>query len=225
MSNLANEGFVRLRGQLAPAAIASLIRDLDSCRKPNAIGAGLRDVLNLVPSVRTIAQSEELMSVLNAVGVGSARCVRGIYFDKQRDANWKVVWHQDLTIAVKRRVDVDGFSAWTMKAGSQHVQPPVEILENMVAVRVHLDDADETNGCLRVIPGSHRHGRLNPEQITELRRDLGETSCVVKRGDLLVMRPLLLHASSIAVQPTHRRVIHLEYSTSNLPGGLEWYED
>lgn len=219
-------GFVILKEQVSSERLEVLTQDLALTHIQHAkIAAGLRDLLNLVPSVKALARGVEIQRILEPLGMGSARVVRGVYFDKQRDANWKVAWHQDLTIAVKRRVDVDGFSAWTMKAGIQHVQPPVEILENMVAVRVHLDDADETNGCLRVIPGSHRHGRLNPEQIAELRRNVGETSCVVKRGELLVMRPLLLHASSIAVQPTHRRVIHLEYSATDLPGGLEWYED
>ena len=37
------------------------------------------------------------------------------------------------------------------------------------------------------------------------------------------MRPLLLHASSIAIVPTHRRVIHLEYASQSLADGLEWY--
>lgn len=224
-TQLDQNGCVILREQVDPTVIGCLIRDLDSSHKPNTIGAGLRDLLNLVPSIKILARSEHLLRALQSVGVNSTQCVRAIYFDKQRDANWKVACHQDLTIAVKRRIDVDGFSAWTMKAGIQHVQPPVEILENMVAVRVHLDDADEMNGCLRVIPGSHRHGRLNPEQIAELRRNVRETPCVVKKGDFLVMRPLLLHASSVAVEPTHRRVIHLEYCSSDLPGGLEWYED
>lgn len=230
MSSLAkqleHDGFLALEGSLSTETVEVLRREtaFDHKRREK-VGAGLRGLLRLAPSVAMLARSEQISRVLEEVGVGPARCVRGIYFDKQRDANWKVAWHQDLTIAVKQRVDVDGFSAWTMKAGIQHVQPPVNILEDMVAVRVHLDDADESNGCLRVIPGSHRHGRLNAEQITRLRKNVKETSCVVKKGDILVMRPLLLHASSIAEQPNHRRVIHLEYASIDLPGGLEWYED
>ena len=216
-------GFLVLGKQFASEQLEIFIQDLALIHAD--AGAGLRDLLNLAPSVRTQARSVEMRRVLETVGIGSARVVRGVYFDKQRDTNWKVAWHQDLTIAVKQRSELPGFNAWTMKAGIQHVQPPTSILEKIVAVRIHLDDADESNGCLRVVPGSHRHGRLNPEQIVGFRSDVGETACVVKKGDVLVMRPLLLHASSIAVEPSHRRVIHLEYSSCDLPAGLEWYED
>ena len=177
-----------------------------------------------MPSVLTLAQSKNLRSLVETVVGESARVVRGVYFDKQRDANWKVAWHQDLTIAVKERFDVEGFSGWSFKAGIQHVQPPASILEQMIAVRIHLDDADETNGCLRVIPGSHRLGRLTADQITHLRTPKEIVSCVIRSGDVMLMRPLLLHASSLALQPAHRRVIHLEYCAATLPKGLKWYE-
>ena len=85
----------------------------------------------------------------------TARVVRGIYFDKHENANWKVAWHQDLTIAVRERVEVDGYGAWSIKARIHHVQPPVTVLENMLTVRVHLDHTEESNGALRVLPGRH----------------------------------------------------------------------
>ncbi len=154
-----------------------------------------------------------------------ARVVRGIYLDKHKDANWKVAWHQDLTIAVKERKDVEGYGPWSMKAGIQHVQPPVRTLENMLAVRVHLDDADESNGALRVVPGSHLHGRLNAEEIQALRAKSEAVGCPMKRGDVMLLRPLLLHASSVATQPEHRRVLHFEYAAGELDEGLEWYEE
>jgi ectoine hydroxylase-related dioxygenase (phytanoyl-CoA dioxygenase family) len=94
----------------------------------------------------------------------------------------------------------------------------------MVTVRLHLDDCDESNGALRVIPGSHRLGRLSAARIAEVRSQEMAVVCSVQAGDALLMRPLLLHASSQAIAPTHRRVIHLEYASCSLPEGLVWAE-
>jgi hypothetical protein len=230
MSDIAKEldqaGFFSLREQFDAGAVDVLIQDLENTlARSDERGAGLRDLLNRVPAVRELATGRQMRVLVGSIAGGHARVVRGVYFDKQRDANWKVAWHQDLTIAVKRRIEVAGFGAWSMKAGIQHVQPPVSILDNMIAVRVHLDDADESNGCLLVIPGSHKQGRLSPEEIERCRSEFSAVSCVVKKGDVLVMKPLLLHASSVAKRPSHRRVIHLEYCANDLPNGLEWYED
>lgn len=72
-------------------------------------------------------------------------------FDKASDANWNLAWHQDVTIAVQRQMDVPGFGPWSVKDGIVHVQPPEEVLNAMVAIRVHLDPCGADNGPLRVI--------------------------------------------------------------------------
>ena len=148
--------------------------------------------------------------------------VRAIYFDKTQGANWKVPWHQDLTIAVKERREAPGFGPWSRKDGVDHVQPPMALLERMVAVRWHLDDCGAGNGPLRVLPGSHRQGRLTAAAIQAWSAREESVTCIVERGGLLVMRPLLLHASSPATVPCHRRVVHIEYAAEPLPSGLEW---
>jgi ectoine hydroxylase-related dioxygenase (phytanoyl-CoA dioxygenase family) len=150
--------------------------------------------------------------------------VRGLLFDKSADANWLVVWHQDLTLAVRERCEAPGFGPWSVKDGVPHVQAPAECLAQMVAVRLHLDDADEHNGALRVLAGSHRFGRLSPARIDELRRELREVVCTAAAGDALLMRPLLLHASSRSASERRRRVLHIEYAGFQLPAGLEWHE-
>jgi ectoine hydroxylase-related dioxygenase (phytanoyl-CoA dioxygenase family) len=91
-------------------------------------------------------------------------------------------------------------------------------------VRIHLDDADETNGALRVLPGSHRLGRLSAERIQELRPKEAEHLCTACACDALLMRPLLLHASSRSTSDRHRRVLHIEYAAFSLPDELQWHE-
>jgi ectoine hydroxylase-related dioxygenase (phytanoyl-CoA dioxygenase family) len=150
--------------------------------------------------------------------------VRALFFDKLPRANWSVPWHQDFTIAVAERVEVPDFAGWSVKEGVIHVQAPAGILEKMVTLRLHLDDCDEENGALRVIRGSHRHGKLADADV-ERWKETGEVvTCAVPKGGVLLMRPLLLHASSPAKRPCHRRVLHLEYAAEPLPPGLRWYE-
>jgi ectoine hydroxylase-related dioxygenase (phytanoyl-CoA dioxygenase family) len=180
--------------------------------------------LNVVPSTRELANSFVCRELVEPVLGSAARVVRGVYFDKHREANWKVAWHQDLTIAVRERVEVEGYGPWSIKAGIHHVQPPVEVLENMLTLRLHLDDADETNGALRVLPGTHKHGRFDAAQIEYWKKRQRTVTCAVRTGGAVVMRPLLLHSSTTATMPAHRRVLHFEYSGVELPAGLRWFE-
>lgn len=174
--------------------------------------------------VRALVASSAVRSLAAAVLGDACFAVRAILFDKTPGANWKVVWHQDLSIATRERVELPGFGPWTEKAGVTHVQPPVAVLENMLALRIHLDDCGAENGPVRVIDGSHRRGRLSATQIDELRRTEPEQDCLVEQGAVLAFRPLLLHASAPAITPAHRRVIHIEYAAHELPAPLEWYD-
>src|SRR6267378_3304180 len=91
------------------------------------------NLLNVLPAARALAYSPVMRSLVEPVLGSRARVIRGIYFDKHQEANWKVAWHQDLTIAVRQQMNIDGYSAWSIKAGIHHVQPPISILQNMLS--------------------------------------------------------------------------------------------
>jgi ectoine hydroxylase-related dioxygenase (phytanoyl-CoA dioxygenase family) len=183
----------------------------------------VRNLLDDSPAVRELATSETVRSVAEAVLGPHCFAVRAILFDKTPRANWKVVWHQDVTIAVRERANVPGFGPWSEKEGVVHVQPPVELLERMLAVRVHLDDCGADNGPVRVLPGSHRVGRLSAEAIDQWREGQAPVDCLAERGSILAFRPLILHASSPAKAPAHRRVVHIEFAADELPAPLDWH--
>lgn len=228
VNHIEENGFAIIPDAIDEATIASLITDLERVESNNAIRSkcgqpfGIRDLLNAVPSTRTLAESAAIRSIAQQVVGKSARVVRGLLFDKTSVANWHVNWHQDLTIAVKEKLQIPGFGCWTLKANLIHVQPPAWILEQMIALRIHLDDSSESTGALRVIPGSHRHGRLAPGKIEALKSSGATAVCPAQRGSVLAMRPLLLHSSTSGIKPKHRRVLHFEYSGVDLPQGLEW---
>lgn len=229
VEKITNRGFAVVENVVESETVADLLGALAQARidrgESQRAGKafGIRNLLNVVPLTRDLANSAACRALVEPTLGSNARVVRGIYFDKHPDANWKVAWHQDLTIAVQQRIDVDGYGPWSIKAGIHHVQPPVSILENMLTVRLHLDDTGAANGALRVVPGSQQQGRLDPEQI-EYWKQQRPFTCVVKSGDALMMRPLLLHSSLAAVSPKHRRVLHFEYSSIDLPAGLCWFE-
>jgi ectoine hydroxylase-related dioxygenase (phytanoyl-CoA dioxygenase family) len=135
-----------------------------------------------------------------------------------------VALHQDLTIPVAGRVDSPQCQAWSCKEGTLHVQPPTSLLEELVAVRVHLTDCDESNGALYVVPGSHRFGRLDLSMARRLGDEHGKHPVPCLARDALLMRPLLLHSSSKAVSTSPRPVLHFLVGPALLPEGLQWPE-
>jgi hypothetical protein len=224
------DGFAIVPEVVAPEVVDGLIAALDALAPSAAVlqrggrTYAMRDLLRQVPAVRRLAGSDELRALVGAVLGPEAFLVRALLFDKTPEANWPVPWHQDLTIAVKARADVPGYGPWTIKGGVPHVRPPIEVLQGMLTLRVHLDDCAAMRGPLRVLPGSHAHGRVQAAGIRRWLEAVPPVSCHVPRGGVVVMRPLILHASSPATDPRHRRVIHLEYAAEHLPGNVKWYE-
>lgn len=229
VDQLQQRGFAIIPDVLTTATVEALVTAIANVPLAAAVkqragrAFGIRRLLDAVPAIRDLAESPALRNWVTPLLGVNARVVRGIFFDKTPVANWKVPWHQDVAIAVREKKDVAGFSAWSVKAGIVHVQPPAAILAGILTVRLHLDDANDANGALRVLPGSHQDGLLSNEAIEQWKARVTAVTCCVPRGGALLMCPLLLHASSVAMQPSHRRVLHLEYSAMNLPGGLVWY--
>lgn len=221
LSQLQRDGFAIVHGVLDRSRTEELAREIDG-QLANVPTAGLRGLAQLVPSVRELAQSPKLRALVEAGLSTDARLVRSIYFNKSKETNWQVAWHQDLAIAVRDKVEIDGFASWSMKESVPHVQPPAHILDRMLTVRVHLDPADESNGALWIVPESHRLGRLRAGDAASVAEGMGKHLCVVNAGDALLFKPLLLHASRKATSSQPRRVIHLEFADVELPAPLQW---
>jgi ectoine hydroxylase-related dioxygenase (phytanoyl-CoA dioxygenase family) len=184
-------------------------------------GAGTRRLLDL-PWCSELARRLADEPRLGAEMPSTAHAVQCTLFVKALDKNWLVSLHQDLSIPVAERIESAECTGWSQKQGDHFVQPPVSVLEEIVALRVHLEDCDERNGALRVVPGSHRLRRLNTAQAHRAREFRGERFVPVPQGGVMVMRPLLLHASSKACVDLPRRVLHFVFGPRTLPGGLSW---
>ena len=224
------DGFAVVEGVVDAGTVDGLVRaieragPLDAVLRREGDVYGMRDLLRAIPEVRRLAGSPSLLDLVEPILGPDAFAVRGLLFDKTTGANWSVPWHQDLTIVVRTRVDAPGFGPWNVKGGIPHVRPPVGVLEGMLTLRIHLDDCDLGQGPLRVLPGSHLGGKLGPLATRGWLDREPAVPCLVPRGGVVMMRPLLLHASSAATEPRRRRVIHLEYAGSRLPDGVDWFE-
>jgi ectoine hydroxylase-related dioxygenase (phytanoyl-CoA dioxygenase family) len=216
VKSVEENGFAIVSGCLSDQAAESLCSEFGSTKHPR------RNLLD-IPSVRELATSESVRGLVVAVLGKECFAVRGILFNKTPDSNWKVVWHQDRTIAVRERKEVPQFGPWSIKAGVQHVQPPASVMAGMLAVRLHVDESHADNGPLRVLPGSHRVGCLSPSEIATW-KERQSVTCTAPKGGAILMRPLLVHASSCCLRPHQRRVIHLEFAADDLPNGLEWHD-
>jgi len=203
------------------SAIKIAAQDKENFRKSNDLFA-IRNLLGEIPEIKNLIQTSNFRDIVSQLPGGKYFVTKAIYFDKPEHSNWSVAWHQDKTISVDRRMTINGFGPWTLKQGLQSVQPTLEYLQNICAIRIHLDDCDETNGALKVVPGSHIKGIIPDAEYF----DYTPSSKIVevKRGGVMLMKPLLLHSSHKSISTNNRRVIHLEFSSMELPAGLQWRE-
>jgi len=221
MYNLQQDGVEIVRDFISPERI-NIIKNEVNALQLSTPKYGIRNANKKIKSIDDLAHSTEFQALATEILGEAPQIVRVIFFDKTAEKNWLVPWHQDKTIALNKKADIEGWGRWSIKDDIDHVQPSIDVLEQMVTFRVHLDDANENNGCLKVIRGSHILGLLSSETIRELTQNKTIDNCVVQAGDMVIMRPHILHASSKSTHPKHRRIVHIEYSSYKLPDGLEW---
>lgn len=218
-------GFAVLEGAMTSHECDEFSAEFDLLlQSPPASPAGIRNLFQRCPVVCQLVRRKSIRSLVVPILGESAFAVRAILFDKSPDANWNVAWHQDTFIAVKKRFEVTGYEAWSEKNKVPHVKPPAAVLVNMLTLRLHLDSCDLDNGPLRVLAASHTKGILSTNDISQIVEESKEEVCIAGRGGCVLMSPLLVHASSRAINPTRRRVLHLEFANCKLPPPLQWHE-
>ncbi|MXN89891.1 phytanoyl-CoA dioxygenase [Flavobacterium sp. Sd200] len=182
----------------------------------------IRQFLKEIPATIPLVFNKKLNQIIASIFGNDYFIVKSIYFDKPGTSNWFVAYHQDLTISVDKKAEIENFGPWTVKQNQYAVQPPVKILENIYTIRIHLDETTQDNGALKVIPRSHARQIYRPETINW--QTESEAICEVEKGGIMIMKPLLLHSSGRTVNNSRRRVIHIEFSSAKLPEILKWSE-
>lgn len=218
MPTLESDGVVVCEQVLSKTIVASLRADFDAI----AGGPGARAFEPSEDIQRLVGERGVMGSLAAALANRPVKSVRILFFDKTPDSNWGVPWHQDRTIAVRQRHEMDGYGPWTSKNGVTHVEPPVTILERMLTLRLFVDDCGPENGPLEVACGSHRCGRVPADEVREIVQRSEIFAATGRSGDVLAMRLLAIHSSKRAKSPAHRRVLHVDYASVELPAPLKW---
>jgi hypothetical protein len=214
-------GFELIDDFISPFWLKTILSEIEQATSLN-INSGVRYINKKLPIITDYLSSAEFQEQSQSFLPDGASLVRAILFNKSPESNWYVTWHQDKTVSVSTQFEAAGWHAWSVKEGTLHVQPPLEVLEEMVTIRVHLDATPKENACLKVIPDSHRLGLLSHEQISDIVTENEVHYCEAKSGAALIMRPHLLHASSKSTIASNRRVLHFEFSNWHLPSGVCW---
>lgn len=205
-------GYRIVNDVLGKLETSQLLRSLEASERPRS-RAGARHLM-VHPDVQALANDPRLSTFASEFLGTSAIPYRATLFDKSPDRNWLVTWHQDKALPLEERRDAPGWGPWSVKSGITYAHAPACALCRVVAVRLHFDDSGTDNGPLRVIPGSHRLGVLSDEAIGQIVDRSSHVDCLVAAGGVVVMRPLILHASSKAESARPRRVLHIEYVDS-----------
>jgi ectoine hydroxylase-related dioxygenase (phytanoyl-CoA dioxygenase family) len=182
----------------------------------------IRQLIKTKPELLNVITTPKLVEIISTFSKDVFFLTKAIYFYKPSDSNWFVAYHQDLSIAVDQKVALENFTNWTFKKGQYGVHPPLEILQNTITIRIHLDDTNKDNGALKVIPKTHKKGVIRVD--SNAWSVDNEFICEVKKGGIMLMKPLTLHASNRTSNGKRRRVIHLEFNTIKLPEPLHWSE-
>ncbi|WP_316779504.1 phytanoyl-CoA dioxygenase family protein [Pedobacter antarcticus] len=222
------KGFVTINNIFSVSEVEKILQLIDQADtsaktfKKSADLFAIRQFIKEVPEIGKLILNDEFKRLIHGIFGSDYFIVKSIYFDKPEQSNWFVSYHQDLTISVNRKAEIDNYSKWTVKQDQFSVQPPLVILAQTYTVRIHLDDTNENNGALKVIPGSHLKGIYRADDIDWSNES--EHVCEVRKGGIMIMKPLLLHSSSRTTNNNKRRVIHIEFCNQELHEELKWAE-
>lgn len=214
--DLEQHGFALLSQVLSQAECQTLSSQLPLYE---SVSGGSRAMLRLA-WCRDLARRLCRHPLITSLIPSHLSVVQCTYFEKSAERNWAVAMHQDLSLPVLDRIEVPALKTWSFKEGNWFVQAPTSVLQQTIALRVHLEDCSLSDGALKVLPGTHGAGRLSQTDIERYRKNISEHACEARRGDVLLMRPLLLHASPKAIGSGRRRVLHFVLAPNGLPMGL-----
>jgi len=231
IAEINSEGFTIINDIYSENEIGKLISLIENSTENKTKNATFRKSQDLfairqfhkeIPETLPYIFNENLKGIVESNFGKGYFITKSIYFDKPEKSNWFVAYHQDLTISVNKKIETANFENWTVKQNQFAVQPPKEILEDNFTIRIHLDKTTKDNGALKVINNSHSKGILRIENMDFEKEK--ETMCEVEKGGIMIMKPLLFHASNKTTNNERRRVIHIELSKQQLPEDLEWSE-
>lgn len=212
-------GYVILPGFITAREVGSLLQVLE---KNGAPDYSVLPHLLAIPGITALLQSPRMLAIVEAVIGNNAQLANSIILDKTKDNNWGLDWHQDTKVAVNQRIEIPGYTNWTVEQGIHHVVLPAGLYDRKLYMRLHLDDCDSSNGAIWMLPGTHKLGIVPQSEIQAVVTGIPIQQCEVKSGDVMLMHPLLLHKSPYSLSAAGRRILQADYTTITAENGLEW---
>lgn len=151
-TDVGERGFATVLEVLSQREIMALLSSLPGLEHGRS-RAGIRHILSN-PAVKALANDPRLLQIARETLGANASPFRATLFDKSPASNWLITWHQDTALPLRERRGSPGWSSWSAKDGVIYAHAPASALQNVLALRVHLDDSTEQNGPLRVVPGA-----------------------------------------------------------------------
>ncbi|QGQ21304.1 phytanoyl-CoA dioxygenase family protein [Gimesia benthica] len=225
-AEIKQDGFQICREPLPQDTLAQFEAVIDSAREDSyrqrrsGTRYAIRNAHLVLPGLRSLLEEGVLKQLAGDVLQQPVSLVSATLFDKRPGANWFVPPHQDLQVPIQGRIEDEDWKNWSLKAEQQYVEPPLNVFQQMLAVRVHLDECPGENGALEVVPRSHRR-RLTEDEVALIPEQEFQL-CPVDAGEVLLMNPLLVHRSRSSRLPLRRRVLHVVYCAAVLSEGLAW---
>ena len=192
--DISESGYQIVASVLSSAECAALLAQLNGIQKSGG-RAGLRHLMS-VEAVCELANDRRLLEIAHVALGTTAVPFRATLFAKSAAANWLIPWHQDTALPLAADFTDPEWVSWSQKAGIRYAHAPAWALSRVVALRVHLDASTSENGPLRAVAGSHIAGVLTDDGVHDYVNTHDHATCLVPRGGVLAMRPLLIHASS-----------------------------
>ena len=219
--SLAEDGVEIIEDVYSPEELDRILSAIESAGIENKFG--IREFLIRNSKIAQLVFTQGLVRLIDKISPGCFVSIKSIYFDKPPHSNWVVNWHQDLTINLENRAEAKGYKNWRETKDRVVVQPDRDLLDDIFTIRIHLDDCTQENGALRVIRHSHLSGVIELSEWLK-HKEGEEIICTVNKGGVVIMKPLILHASKRTENLKKRRVIHIEFTSRSLPHDLRWKE-
>ncbi len=236
-SSLDDLGFVVVEDAYAPDELKSLrngILDLESratTDEKSFVYQGdhlwaIWNLYELTPSLMRLAIVPDAFR-LAAIYLGEpVHFCRATMMKKAPGGTATVDWHQDTSAAVER--DLGDADSSGIRDGVPHRRVSSDVLDRMLVARINVEPQYADGGCLQVIPGSHKWGKIPFEEVKQRAAQSQPMLCPVPEGSILFYRPLLAHASgpNTRTDPNHqRRVIHNEFRAASIKptAAVDWF--
>ncbi|WKY05818.1 hypothetical protein Q1695_006209 [Nippostrongylus brasiliensis] len=173
---------------------------VDKQRALNKIGHGLH-LKN--PVFKRMSFHDKMKQVIRGINYEEPKIVQSMYIFKQPKIGGAVTDHIDATFLF------------------------VEPIDHLVGLWIAVDDADEENGCLAFIPGSHKRSSVDYRFVRTHKTDgspllkfTGErptydpskfVSVPVKKGSLIIIHGLVVHKSepNTSTKSRHAYTLHI----------------